>query len=878
MKKIYLFFLIFPIIFVACKKNKDAEISRFSIQNENIVPSSTTMELSCDVVCSATIKDLYLQYGTKADLSKCEEVRMKNNGNNRYSVTINSLTANTTYYVRYLAVNSYSSMMSKEITKFKTLTKSEPDDFEPEYVDLGLPSGLKWATCNVGATTPEEYGDYFAWGEVEPKENYDWSTYKYGKASDQLTKYCNDSKYGKDGFTDNKTVLDPEDDAATANWGGLWRMPTKAEQDELREQCTWTWTTQNGVNGYKVVGTNGNFIFLPAAGLRYNTMLGYVGSDAYYWSSVLGISRHDGACIVYFTYKSVEWYDDGIRHNGFSVRPVYGAKGDNPEKNQYTIKVSANNSSYGSVSGGGTYEEGTQVTLTATANSGYKFTEWNDGNTDNPRVITVTQDESYTAYFEVEATMNAGHEYVDLGLPSGLQWATCNVGATTPEEYGDYFAWGEVEPKEIYNWSTYKYCVDNYDNLTKYCNMSSYGKNGFTDNKTILDSEDDAATANWGGVWRMPTHDEFTELREKCTWTWIMQNGVNGYKVTGTNGNSIFLPAAGGIHDGRLFQAGSGGRYWSNSLFTDDPYLTDNPYHAYYVFFESGYVDYSKDNRYYGFSVRPVYAKYSYTITVSANSSSYGTVSGGGTYEEGTQVTLTATANSGYKFTEWNDGNTDNPRVITVTQDESYTAYFEKEEMPMHEGHEYVDLGLPSGLKWATCNVGANSPEEYGDYFAWGEVEPKETYDWSTYKYGTGLDQLTKYCHNSSYGKNGFMDNKTVLEPEDDAAHVNWGGTWRMPTKAEQVELLNNCTWDWITQNGVKGYKVIGPNGNSIFLPAAGYMGEGTIGTGLGSYYWSSSRYAGDPYYAYSVLLVSNGVDWSYYDRYYGFSVRPVCK
>ena len=194
--------------------------------------------------------------------------------------------------------------------------------------------------------------------------------------------------------------------------------------------------------------------------------------------------------------------------------------------------------------------------------------------------------------------------------------------------------------------------------------------------------------------------------------------------------------------------------------------------------------------------------------------------------------------------------------------------------------YEYVDLGLPSGLKWATCNVGANSPEEYGDYFAWGEVEPKETYDWSTYKYCNGsLTTLTKYCHNDEYGLNGFIDNKIVLDPEDDAATANWGGPWRMPTKAEQDELRTKCKWDWTTQNGVNGYKVTGPNGNSIFLPAAGYMDEGTrYDAGSVGLYWSSSLYSDDPYLAYDVYFDSDDVDWSLNPRYSGFTVRPVCK
>ena len=224
--------------------------------------------------------------------------------------------------------------------------------------------------------------------------------------------------------------------------------------------------------------------------------------------------------------------------------------------------------------------------------------------------------------------------------------------------------------------------------------------------------------------------------------------------------------------------------------------------------------------------------------------------------------------------------------LIKVVHDTVYihdTIYVEvpgnpgNPENPDYNGHEYVDLGL--SVKWATCNVGASAPEEYGDYFAWGEVEPKEYYDWSTYKYGSDYDELTKYCNDSYYGKDGFTDNKTVLDPEDDAATVNWGGAWRMPTKAEQDELRNNCTWTWTTQNGVNGYKVVGPNGNSIFLPAAGYMYEGTLYY-AGSYgnYWSSSLRTDIPGYAYSVGFGSDFVAWRSDGRLNGRSVRPVCQ
>ena len=187
---------------------------------------------------------------------------------------------------------------------------------------------------------------------------------------------------------------------------------------------------------------------------------------------------------------------------------------------------------------------------------------------------------------------------VDLGL--SVKWGSCNMGATRPEEYGDYFAWGEVKPKGVYSWETYKYCNGSYNTLTKYNTESKYGR---VDYKTTLDAQDDVATVNWGSNWRMPTYDEMDELQTKCTWTWTTQNGVNGYKVTGPNGNSIFLPAAGYLYGSSLYGAGSLGNYWSSSL------CTDYPYNAYYVKFNSGLVDWVYSSRYYGRSVRPVCKK-----------------------------------------------------------------------------------------------------------------------------------------------------------------------------------------------------------------------------------------------------------------------------
>lgn len=204
-----------------------------------------------------------------------------------------------------------------------------------------------------------------------------------------------------------------------------------------------------------------------------------------------------------------------------------------------------------------------------------------------------------------------------------------------------------------------------------------------------------------------------------------------------------------------------------------------------------------------------------------------------------------------------------------------------------------VDLGL--SVKWANANLGASAPEDYGDYYAWGEVEPyysshdhvtlkegKTGYDWTSYKWCNGdYEKLTKYCPEDKadyWDGEGSPDGKTVLDPEDDVAHVTLEGNWRMPTDEEWTELLEKCTWIWTTQNGVKGRLVTASNGNSIFLPAPGYRDHTNLyADGYIGYYWSSSLDTDDPLGAWYVLFDSDGVSrFNLFYRYFGRSVRPV--
>lgn len=483
-----------------------------------------------------------------------------------------------------------------------------------------------------------------------------------------------------------------------------------------------------------------------------------------------------------------------------------------------------------------------------------------------------------------------GHDYVDLGL--SVKWATCNVGASKPEEYGDYYAWGETETKADYSWQTYKFRAsgntDSNIRLNKYCpsNSSYWGGTGSPDNKSVLEAGDDVARIKWGGDWRMPTDGEWEELIDNCTVTWTTVNGVNGRLVTskkpGYTDKSIFLPAAGYRKSASVNGAGIYGYYWSSALKAGDPR------HASSVYFASGSIYYGNGYfRYYGNSVRPVLEQYEPVTGVSLDKTSV-------SIPVGTEVVLTATVkpeNASNKKVSWKSGDTDvaivdgNGKVtavdrgtteITVTTDDGAKTAKCQVTVTM-KIPDQVDLGLPSGIKWASCNLGAKNETGYGDYYSWGETDSKSTYTWGTYMWCGGTDtSLSKY---NTKGANGKVDNKTVLDATDDAAAVHLGGKWRMPTQADFQELRTNCTWSWGYVGGVRGYTVTGKNNASIFLPAAGFWTGGNS-TGKTNYgrYWSSSLNSDVPEGAYGLDADDSGYQMTYFNRFLGLPVRAVWK
>ena len=610
-------------------------------------------------------------------------------------------------------------------------------------------------------------------------------------------------------------------------------------------------------------------------------------------------------------------------------------------------------------------------------------------------------------------------EAVDMGL--SVKWASFNLGSTAPEEYGDYYAWGETEPKTSYIWDTYKWCNGDYNKLTRYCYSTKtnyWDGDGSPDGKlTFADYNytDDAAKSILGGDWRVPSLEEWEELRNNSTSVWTSNynnTGVAGRIITSTKAGytdkSIFLPAAGYMADTDLYDLGGTGRYWMSSLYASPESARAT------VLSSSGWITSGESlGRCFGLPIRPVNeaiinvtgitlsqasasvnagSSLSLTATItpdnateksvtwsSSNTSiatvdsdgqvtavaagtatiTATTVDGGFTatctvtvlnaidvkyysckvYSDhtdikvyagnridsstgygvstlmknwasatavisGTSYSLAATdgdssiASGGYGSYYWtwafknetvraallNASNTPVTIIMTDVFGGDYTLNYVENQSSTEWIYPYayvvpevIDLGL--SVKWASFNLGATAPEEYGDYYAWGETGPKRNFNWSVYQWCNGTyNSLTKYNTNNSYGA---VDNKTVLDLEDDAAHIILEGSWRMPTDAEWTELIENCTWTWTTINGVYGRKVTsnksGYTDRWIFLPAAGYRnGTSLYDVRSWGYYWASSLDTDSPDLSWHAKFNSGDLYKVHQLRCLGKSIRPV--
>ena len=764
------------------------------------------------------------------------------------------------------------------------------------YVDMGLPGHTLWATHNIGATTPAMRGDYYAWGETESKNTYNINTY--------------DPLHNGTGTYDNldTNIAGTQYDVARVKWGGAWRMPTRDDLNQLNDNnnCQWTWTTINGQNGHLITSkVNGNTIFLPAAGYRDGTSRVFSGSYGFYYSSEPVNSTESRAYGLNFNSSgrniTYSWQINNNRYLGFTVRPVMTYTGSDLMVTSDSVEWKIGDTEavlHGTFASISPLTEsvkvgffvGDSLNLTvANADSVTTITRSANGTFEATMPVYNDFGHYWRAYVQDADTtilgdvMEYGIRIVDLGLPSGTRWRNMNVGASHVEESGDYYQWGEVITKDVYNYA-------NYDPLgnggSQYDNLDT----------NISGTQYDAARHNLGGYWRMPTKTEFEELQSNCNWQWKTINGQTGYQlISKVNGNSIFLPTSGYRNGTSLNSVGTYGLYYSSeptNATGDRIYGLQFQKSRHEVSYYTPVGLY----RYNGLPIRPVMTYTGSDLVVTTDSVEWKTGDTEailhGTFATlvpqnsdvkvgflvGDSLNLTvANADSVFTFTRSTNGTFEATMPVYHDVGHYWRAYAQDADTimlgdVMEYGIRMVDLGLPSGVLWRNMNVGASRIEESGDYYQWGEVVTKDNYTLANY------DPLK----NGGGQYDNIGTNISGIDSLDAARH-NLGGYWRMPTKTEFEELQSNCNWQWKTINGQTGYQLTSKiNGNTIFLPTAGYR-NGTSLNSVGTYglYYSSEPINATSDRIYGLQLQSSRHEVSYYTpvglyRYYGLPVRPV--
>ena len=539
----------------------------------------------------------------------------------------------------------------------------------------------------------------------------------------------------------------------------------------------------------------------------------------------------------------------------------------------WTIAATPNPTEGGTITGAGDYEQNAICNLTAIANEGYIFANW----TENGEVVST--DATYTFTVDAARTLVANfdldHTYVDLGLPSGTLWATCNLGANLPEEYGDYFAWGETQPKDNFSWTNYQYCMGSFNTLTKYCNNPDIGYNGFTDDLTTLEPSDDAATANWGDDWRMPTDEEWQELYQNTTVTWTTRNGVNGRLFTASNGNSLFLPAAGYRNESTPEATGIIGDYWTSSL------DTDYPSGALSFFFNSSNYYISFCNRLYGRNVRAVRSGSQNTAPTGAIDGKFTINSNGDQvyFSQGNLQYIGSAATPYWKFADnqWDvlgttgqnssDQNVDRDLFGWGTSGwNNGNVYYQPYDTQNNgSGSQGYGYGPTDGTSYTYNLTGTYANADWGVYNPisnggnqanqWRTLtQPEWAYVFDTRTTNSGI----RYAKAKVNNMNGV-----ILLPDNWSSDTYSLSNTNSSGASFSSNTISASQWNTLEQAG------------AVFLPAAGYR-YGTSVYNVGSYglYWSASYYdSGGAYYVYfgdSYLYTGNYGTY----RYYGFSVR----
>ena len=585
----------------------------------------------------------------------------------------------------------------------------------------------------------------------------------------------------------------------------------------------------------------------------------------------------------------------------------------------YTISASANPTSGGSVTGGGSYNHGQSCTLTATPVSGYTFTNWTEGgsqvSTNANYTFTVSGNRTLVANFTLQTTLptvttsqvtsitqttaTGGGNVTNSGNATvterGICWSTSHNPTTSGSHASNGTGTGSFTVNMTGLTANTTYYVRAYATNSV---GTAYGREeSFTTSQiptyTIGVSANPTAggTVTGGGTYQQGqsctvsataatgyTFTNWTEGGNVVSTNASYQFTVTGNRVLVANftEQSYMISVSANPSEGGTVSGGGSYNYGQSCTVS----ATASAGYTFLRWMQSGTEVSTNAN--YTFIVMgnstlvAQFQAQSYTISVSANPSSGGTVSGGGSYNYGQTCTVIATPADNYTFVNWMENGyvvqgTGDSYTFTVTGNRSLVANFSYDL-------GYVDLGLPSGLLWAQRNVGASSWSEAGARFAWGETTPKTstTCNWNTYQYCNNGDyyQLSKYCSNVNYG---VVDNLTILLPEDDAATANWGTGWRIPTKEEWQELYNNTTHRFTLVNNTTYCMIFtAANGNNLILPIAAYYDENGYQGSVTCNYWSSSLYTNQPYDAWYFGGSSSSCSVSHRSRNCGQAIRAV--
>lgn len=702
----------------------------------------------------------------------------------------------------------------------------------PDTLDFGL--SVRWADRNLGAASPKDPGRLIGWGDTT------------------LTNYSTKLQYFPT-ETALSQISGSQYDVAAVKWDNKWHLPTAEELEELIAACTWTWVNDVENDSVGVVGTlktdETKTIFLPATGYRSGENDPIELVKGYYWTGSLGQEAQKAKLLNFGEGTLPSVLSEDFRYLGLAMRPVTGPVV--MPTGMGTVVVTSKDAMRATVTAtltGDLQDSPEVVVCYATSESslskanGRKLQSSEIGQTITINLTGLVQNTTY--YVKVYLTTTNGDyessvvsfttdklntfpvaDAVDLGLPSGLKWASWNMGSSSPMDVPDtkYARYGWGDPTgEAHSLNTSDYAI------------SSYGKFQSGNVVDIAGTAYDIATTQWGDGWRLPREADLRELMQQCTFvkgTYTDENNKTyyGMKVTGPNGNYILLPSA-GFKNSRGSLIGDKGlcTYWmstnNNSSSIPVPVLFDT-----YIDFTtySGYV-------YYQVPIRPVYDD----------------GNGSTTPTDPTPTDPTPT-----------DPTPTDPTPTDPTPSD-----------PTPSAGNYVDLGL--SVLWADRNVGSSSATAVGSYFRWGEtsVPSPEVYSMETYS----------LYQNGAYVTQGL----STLPAANDAAAAQWGGTWRMPAADEWAELVSGC--DWVVENnGFRIYKKGSTKkSESIFLPVSGYktMDKGVVTIYNDDYckYWSSTlnsnvNYEGSEAHAFSATPNSTTKSpWSSARRYRGMPIRPV--